>query len=197
MALSASILASLIQSNLQAQGANGSNLSKFCTAVATGIVLSIVGKAFTTTDVGTVPGIGDGTGMGVMGLSSSTMSGTALGLMSSQGVNASKLMDSIMSAVVMHLGQADLISTNSPVFLGSGTVIVGSIAVMAPEMVGNIQSQLSGVGAQGVNMPNLSLAIGTGIALNIVSAGTGLVTITGSPFGDPGPGTGSGYGTIS
>src|SRR5580700_10329751 len=103
MALSASALSALIKSNLQAVGANGSNLQKFCDAVAAGIVMSIVGQSFTSSDNGLVPGIGTGTGTGITGLMPSSMANMALSAMSSQGSNASKLMNAIMMAVESHL----------------------------------------------------------------------------------------------
>jgi hypothetical protein len=202
MALSASTLASLIQANLAAQGAVGSNLSKFCNAIGKGVVESIVGKAFTTADVGLIPGIGVGTGTGIQGLSSAIMKSTALSLMSSRGVNADKMMQAIMDAVVTHLSSAaTLSSTHAPVFSGSGTVVPGSIAVVAAQMSSNIDSELSAQGAVGVNKTNLATAIGTGIANNILSSGTGTVAISGSFTGPtppgPIPGAGSGAGTIS
>lgn len=198
MALSASILSGLIQSNLVAVGANGSNLSKFCDAVAKGIVESIVGKAFVTADVGTVPGIGTGIGVGILGLSSSTMKSTALSLMHSVGVNADKLMQAIMAATVSHLSSAaSLASTDTPVFLGTGTIVIGSITITSVEMSGNIDSELIGVGAKGVNRTELATAIGTGVASNILSSGTGTLVITGTPTGVPVPGSGSGIGVIS
>lgn len=197
MALSANILATLIQANLAASGANGKNLEKFCTGVATGIVMSIVGKTFTTMDIGTVPGVGTGTGIGLIGLSSSTMKNTALNLMSRQGSNASKLMQAIMDAVISHLSLATLSSIDTPVYLGTGTIVVGSITVIANEMNDNIDSQLKSQGANGSHRTELATAIGTGIASNILSSGSGILVITGTPSGIPIPGAGTGTGTIT
>lgn len=202
MALSAGALASLIASNLQAQGAKGSNLQIFSTAVATGIVMSIVGKSFVTVDAGLTPGIGVGIGTGIAGLTSSTMVSTAIGMMSSTGVNAMKLMQAIMDATVSHLGSAASLATaDTPVFLGSGTVTPGSITVVASAMGSNIDSQLASSGAKGANRTALANAIAGGICANIISAGTGTVTITGTFTGPtppgPIPGAGSGTGTIS
>lgn len=198
MALSPSALASLIQGNLAAQGANGSNLAAFCTGVATGVVMSIVGQSFATSDVGLTPGPGAGMGVGIIGLSASAMSSTALGLMSSQGSNASVLMDAIMNAVVAHLATATLVSVDVPVYSGIGMITVGSITVVPSVMGSNIDAQLQAQGAQGANRTNLANAIGTGIATGILSSGTGTLTITGSPtIPVPVPGTGNGVGTIS
>lgn len=198
MSLSSNILSGLIKSNLTAVGANGSNLSIFCDAVAKGIVESIVGKAFATLDTGTVPGIGTGIGLGILGLSSSIMKNTALSLIYSKGVNADKLMQAIMDATVTHLSSATTLTTNdTPVFLGAGIIVIGSIAVMSGEMSGNIDSELQNVGAKGANRTKLATAIGTGVASNILSSGTGTLVITGTPIGTPVPGSGSGIGIIS
>ena len=196
--LSDSVLGALIDSNLAGFGAIGSNRTIFSNAVAAGIVMSIAGKSFTTTDTGSVSGTGAGSGTGIVGLTSSNMVSTALGVMISQGVNASNLMTAIMNAVVSHLSSsATLTSTHTPVFSGSGTVDIGSIPVVITEMKSNIESQLTSVGANGVNKSNLSLAIATGIVTEILAAGTGTVTISGSPSGTPSPGSGSGSGVIS
>lgn len=198
MSLSASILSSLIRINLENVGANGVNLTKLCDAIATGVVMSTVGKSFTTSDIGLVPGNGTGIGTGITGLSSPTMQNTALSILISRGVNAAKLMKAIMDAVVSHLSSAaSLASVDTPVFLGTGTIVVGTIAVVASEMSNNIDSQLALRGAIGVNRTNLATAIGTGIVNNILSSGSGALTITGSPFSTPSPGSGSGTGTIS
>ena len=198
MALSASTLGSLIDANLSGFGATGYNRTIFSNAVAAGIVMSIVGKSFATTDVGTVPGTGVGSGTGIVGLSSPNMVSVAIAAMPSTGVNANPLMQAIMNAVVSHLAaSATLTSTHTPVFAGTGTIVVGSIPVIIAEMSGNIDSQLSGAGAVGVNRTVLSNAIATGIVTEILAAGTGTVTISGSPGGVPSPGGGSGTGVIT
>lgn len=202
MALSPSALSSLMYANFQGFGAKGSNLQKFCDAISAGVVMSIVGKSFVTSDVGLVLGVGVGTGTGITGLSSSDMKSIALGLMPTTGKNAANMMQAIMDATVSHLGSAAaLATTDAPVFLGSGTVTVGTIAVVASAMSSNIDSQLQAMGANGKNRTILATAIGTGICTNILSSGTGTVTITGTFTGPippgPIPGAGAGAGIIS
>jgi hypothetical protein len=197
MALSASVLGSLIDSNLASAGAHGINRTKFCDAVAKGIVESIVGQSFVTADVGVVTGAGTGIGTGVTSLDSSAMTTTALATMSRQGINAFKLMNAIMTAVVSHLSSAaSLSSIDAPVFTGTGTIVIGSWSITESLMESNIIAELDAVGAHGVNAPNLSKAIATGIVTNILADGTGTLVITGSG-GTPSPGTGSGTGTIT
>lgn len=197
MALSAATLGSLIDTNLQGEGANGSNRTVFANAVAAGIVMSIVGKAFATADVGLVPGIGVGSGTGVIGLSAPTMTTTAVNALPSTGVNAEPMMRAIMMATVTHLADATLTSSHTPVFLGSGTIVIGSIPVMISEMSSNIDVQLLSAGANGSNRTILSTAIATGIVNEIIAAGTGTVTIAGTFTGSvpPGPVPGAGAGT--
>lgn len=198
MALSPTVLAGLINSNLTSYGANGSNLTPFCTAVGAGIVMSVVGKAFVTSDVGLVTGIGAGVGTGITGLDSGDMVSIAIAQMVTTGSNAQKLMQAIMNATVTHLGQASLVSIDPIVFVGSGSIVVGSIAVIQSEMASNIDSQLASVGAKGSNRTHLANAIAAGIAQEILAAGTGALVITGSPtIPIPVPGAGPGSGTIS
>ena len=199
MALSASVLANLIETTFRAPpyNANGTNLSRFCLAISTGVVNSIVGKSFITVDVGSVAGVGVGAGIGISGLVSNTMQTTALNTMTRQGPNAAKTMKVIMDSVVTHLGSATLVSADTPVFVGAGTITVGSIAVNVSEMQNNILIQLNGQGASGSNRSNLALAIATGIVNEILAAGTGTLVITGTPSGTPSPGVGAGTGTIS
>jgi len=198
MALSSSTLANLIDSNLQNLGANGSNRTAFCQAVAKGIIDSIVGKQFTTVDTGQVSGIGTGIGLGIQNLDSNNMTTSSLSFMPSTGVNAEPLFQAINEAVVSHLAtQATLTTTHNPVFSGTGLVVVGSITVTASEMSNNIAAELTLAGANGSNKSVLSNAIAQGIVSNIISNGTGLVTITGSPIGIPAPGSGVGVGVIS
>lgn len=197
MALSATVLANLIKTNLLANDANGENLTKFCNAVGLGIVQSISGKAFTTSDFGTVPGFAMGTGTGITGLTSSLMQSAAIAAMSSTGVNAAKLMQSIMDATVQHLSTAAALnSVHTFVWDGTGTIDIGSIAVTIPNMASNIDAALAAEDATGYKRADLALAIATGIVSNILAAGSGTVTIVG--FGtDGGPAAGSGTGTIT
>lgn len=197
MSLSGAVLGGLISSNLAGVGAKGYNLAKFTSALGSGIVNSIKGKAFTTSDVGSVTGNGFGTGTGITGLSASQMASLAISDMFRTGPNAQKLMTAIMNATVSHLGSAKLTSVDFPVYLGTGNIVVGSIAVSAGEMTSNIDSQLRAVGAKGANLNKLAHAIATGITTNILSSGTGVLTITGTPISGPTPGTGSGTGVIS
>lgn len=202
MSLSASTLGSLIDANLLSEGANGYNRTVFSNALAAGIVMSISGKSFNTADVGLVPGIGVGAGIGVVGLVSSNMVNTAIAAMPTTSYNAIPMMRAIMNAVVTHLGNAAVLTSNhTPVYQGVGTIVIGSIPVSISEMTTNIDNQLTLAGANGYNRNILSQCISTGIVDEILSAGTGTVTITGtftgSPIPGPLPGAGAGVGVIT
>lgn len=198
MALSATVLANLIQTNLQNVGANGSNLSVFCNAVAAGIVLSIVGQTFNTLDVGFVTNPGTGNGIGITGLSDTAMSSMAINAMPSHGDNAMALMNSIMEATVSHLSSAAVLSsTDTLVYSGTGNIILGTFSITLAVMKDNIMNQLLSVGANGSNLSVLCNAIATGIVNEILSTGTGMVTITGVPPAFTVPGTNIGVGSIS
>jgi len=194
MALSASTLGSLISANLTSDGAIGIKRDTFSLALAEGIIEHIVGKAFVTADVGSGTG-GIGLGTGITGLSAANMATTALGLMTTQGPKAPTFMLQIMTAVVSHLSSnATLTTVNPSVGVGVGTVVVGSIAVNASALASSIQSKLVADGAQGSMLGNISLAIATGIATEIITAGTGTVVISGIANL---PSAGSGTGVIS
>jgi hypothetical protein len=200
MALDAQVLGGLIDQNLQAMGAIGSNRIIFSNAIALGVVQHISGKPFVTVDVGVIPALGNGNGIGtgIMSLDPATMTQIAISVMISTGYNAFKLMSAIMNAVVQHLStSATLTTVNVPVFLGTGTVTVGSIGVDIPNLKEALVTALRAIGANGYNLENLCLAIATGIVTNILSNGTGTVTITGLPNGTPIPGGGVGQGVIT
>lgn len=191
------VLGSLIDQNFQKEGANGSNRTKFCNAVAAGITMTIIGKPFATIDIGLVPGIGNGLGIGIIGLISDNMVQTSMQTMPRTGTNAERSFKAIMTAVVAHLTAATLTSSHTPVFAGTGTVVVGSIPVTIEEMTGNIDQQLMKVDAKGSNRTIYCKAIATGIVKEILQSGTGAVIITGSPIGIPSAGAGTGIGVIT
>jgi hypothetical protein len=198
MSLSPSVLSGLIKTNLISYGASGSNLQKFCDAVASGILSPIIGAQFTTSDTGLTSNNGVGVGTGITNLTASTMASLALADMYRQGTNAPNMMNAIMDATVTHLStSATLNSTDPTVYSGTGVVVVGSITVTIAEMTSSIDSALLSQEANGNNRTNLSRAIATGIVTNILSSGTGTLTITGSAAPPFTPGTDTGMGTIS
>lgn len=181
-----------------ADGASGSNLQKFCDGVAQGILTPIIGTSFMTNDSGLISNNGTGTGMGITGLSASTMTSLALADMFHTGSNASKLMQAIMDGTVTHLSTAaTLMSTDTQVYSGTGMIIIGSIVVTISGMSSSIDSSLSSQGANGANRTHLAHAIATGIVTNILSSGTGTLTITGTPALPMIPGSDTGVGTIT
>ena len=198
MALSPSVLSGLIKTNMMSYGAHGSNLQKFCDGIASGILLPIIGTSFTTNDTGLISNSGTGTGVGITGLSPSAMVSLALADMSSQGVNAPNMMQAIMDGTVTHLSTAaTLSSTDTQVYSGTGMIVVGSIVVTVSGMSSSIDTALQSQGANGSNRTKLAHAIATGIVTNILSSGTGTLTINGTPAPPFSPGTDNGVGNIT
>jgi hypothetical protein len=197
MALSGSQLGGFIDSTLVHMGSKGNNRTVFCNAVGAGVVMSIVGQSFTTIDAGLTPGSGIGTGTGITGLNIHNMIEVAISEMPSTGHNARKLFYAIMKGVIEELANATLTTTDTPVYLGKGDIVVGSILVIETVMALNIFSQLQTIGANGSNLMPLAKAIAAGIAREIISDGGGSVTIVGTPTGIPVIGVGTGSGTIS
>lgn len=181
---------------LQGMGFMGSKLLDFTDAVAQGSVGHVVGKAFVTVDTGTVPGTGAGVGVGLSGFSpiSSAIYAFAVASFGQAGSKLQDLCDAIGQAHNAQLALAALVSTHSPVFVGSGTVVPGSIPVVGTGWGSQVQAAAPGfVGSQ---WANFAQAIGKGCAAGYPTA-TGTVVISGSPSGVPVPGAGSGAGTIS
>ena len=193
MSLVGSGLGAVISSNLFSAGAFGSNRTKFSLALGQGIVNGIVGAAFTTADSGTGTG-GTGTGTGITGLVDADMTNAALAAMTSQGTNARPMMDAIMRAVKSYIAaNTSLASTDPAVGVGSGTIVVGSIAVTTAGMKALIKAALIAQSANGSNVDNLSFAVATGVCdAGILATGTGSVVISGGSGVPPTSGAGSG-----
>jgi len=190
-----------LQTNLQAKGFGGSQLANFTNAIGNGSESHVIGKAFTTTDVGTVPGNGVGSGVGITGLNqvniSDSIFNAAVAFFGQAGSRLRDCTDSIAQVCVQQMALATLISTHNPVFVGTATVDVGSVAVVGSAWGSGIQGVGDGFGFVGSQWPNFSSAIGTGQAAEVLAVGTGTLIITGSPTGPPVPGGGTGAGTIA
>lgn len=194
-------MSGLLQTAFAANGYSGPDMPNFADAIGNGTVDSIVGKAFSTSDTGTTPGAGVGTGTGISGVVQATLSAALFsGFVSAFGQSGPDLpdiADALADALVQELALASLNSTHTPVYLGNGTVVVGSIAVVAAAMGAAITAEGAGAGFVGMNWPDAAGVIGDEYAGAIIAGGTGAVVITGSPAGTPAPGVGTGTGTIT
>ena len=199
--ITGTVWANDLYSRLVGIGFEGSSLQKLANTIGDGSAMAVVGVAFTTVDVGTVPGAGIGTGTGITGLSASAMSNNMYTLsVSSFGSEGSKLKDicdAIAASCVAQLALAHLASVDAPVVIGTGSVVVGSIAVTASSWSSAISTQGEANGFQGSQWPNWAQAIGGGQAQEVLADGTGSLIIAGATPGSPSPGTGGGTGTIS
>ena len=193
--------------DMSGKGFGGSRLMDFTDAVGPGSQTHVVGKPFTTTDAGLIPGAGPspGTGTGITALVGATIStlvfGLAVGLFGQAGAWLMDLTDSIGDTCEAQMLTALLTSTHSPVFSGAGVVDVGSVGVIPAGWGSDIDAAGSGLGFVGVHWPDLANAIGMGCGQHVIAAGTGNVTISGSFGGStppgPVPGAGVGAGVIS
>jgi hypothetical protein len=185
--------------NLTGIGFSGSHLHDFTDAVGLGSGTYLPGTAFVTADVGSVPGVGVGAGVGITGLSASTISdGIYSAAVASFGQAGPKLKDTcdqLAATCVSQMALATLVSADTPVYLGVGTIVPGSIAVSGSLWGTAITAQ--GATFLGKEWPNFASAMGTGMAANIQSSGTGTLTIVGAAPPTPVPGTGAGTGTLS
>lgn len=200
MALDGSRWSGTLFAALQAKGFMGSRLQDFTDAVGKGSVTHVVGKSFTTLDVGTVPGNGVGTGVGIIGFAPSQISSLIFSFCQGAGFTGSRLRDvcdAVGQAASVEMALASLSSIDAPVFLGVGNIVPGSIGVDGGGWGSSIQSVGSGENFIGSKWPDFAQALGKGQALPVQSTGTGILAITGSPSGVPVPGTGNGSGTIS
>lgn len=182
-------------------GFQGSYLERFTNTIGMASAEAVIGRAFTTLDIGAVPGNGVGTGTGITGLNEATMSSNMYSLsVASFGQEGAKLKDTcdqIAASCIAQLGNATLATIDSPVYAGTGTIVTGSITVDPSSWSSLISAQGDSSGFLGAQWPSWAQAIGTGQAMEVIADGTGSVTIVGSPYDPPGPGTGSGTGTIS
>lgn len=183
---------------MSARGFVGPELKRFVDACGLGSQQSVVGKQFTTTDTGTIPGAGVGSGVGVV-VPKPTIAQVAFSKAQAAGFTGPKLFDTcdcFAEALTQESALATLTSSHTPVFAGVGSIVQGSITVANPEWGGNINSKGQSFGFTGDRWPVFAQSLSEG-ALAGYAVGTGSVTITGSPSGTPGPGGGTGTGTIT
>lgn len=200
MPMLGSNMSSTIFTALSAAGFAGSNLLNFTLAIGNGTVGALVGLPFPTTDVGTVPGVGAGSGVGLTGpvapaLSAAILSGLVAAF-GQAGEDLPDVTDALADGLITELGLATLTSTHAPVFLGTGTIPPGAITASASLISGQIESEGVSRGFLGDSWPDLADVIGQEFA-NAMALATGSIVITGSPAGTPVPGAGTGSGTIS
>lgn len=203
MPLSPQSMSSTMQGQFSGVGFTGPRIRDFCDIISTGTVNSIVGKPFMTVDVGALPGAGMGTGVGLLGVLGTATSGllfSQFGGFGFAGPMLKQLCDVLGTSLELELLKATLSSTHTPVFVGSGTVIPGSIPIVGAEIASMIQSEGASANFVGPMFAQFCLAVGNAFQLSMLTA-TGQVVIAGAFAGPvppgPIPGGGAGVGTIS
>lgn len=201
MPITSAIGASSYSATLSAKGFSGSELMQFTDATAKGTESHLVGKPFSTIDTGLIPGIGVGTGVGLMGILSTSISALAFVVATQSfgqsGENLMDLTDGFGDMVVSMMSGVTLSSNHSIVFQGTGLITPGSIPVVGTSWGDEIRDASS---FSGESWGDLAGALGEGGAIGVMSA-TGQVTISGAFTGPvpPGPvaGLGVGMGSLS
>lgn len=176
----------------------GVQMPTMANAVGSGIALGILGTPFSTVDVGSVPSVGVGTGVGITGISPSSMSGLLVASAISTWGQATpkffELADAIANTVVTQMASVNLSSTHALVFAGAGNIIQGGVSVDASKITISILLLAPFIGQEWFNTCDM---IGKAVASSIISSGVGTVVITGPPPPPPivpvlGVGVGSG-----
>ncbi len=211
MALNPTRMAADMYARGQAIRFRGPRFFDYCTVVSQGSVQAIVGKSFTTIDTGLIqtvatPGIGAGTGTGLTAVLVNTVRDTVVSTARGFQFRGPRLIDTAQifaEALVEELTQTTLVSTHTPVYLGAGVVVPGSIPVVMSEWKGNIQTLGTAIRFRGPKWPQWCESLATGGVTGFLTA-TGNVTIVGTytglfPPAGPGPvpGVGVGVGVVS
>lgn len=200
MSLIGSRWSSTLFGNLSAMGFVGTHLQKFTDAVGLGSVAHVAGKPFATADVGSVAGAGVGTGVGIVGIVEADLSNLiftkCVSRFGQAGSHLKICCDALAASCKTEMALATLTSSHAPVFLGAGTVVVGSVGVVPLGWGADIAAAGTLQSFIGVQWPNFSAAIGEGQAEHVIANGTGTVAIVGSG-GIPSGGAGAGAGVIS
>jgi len=187
-------------SEFTGRGFSGSKLSEFSSAIGAGSASSVIGASFTTVDVGSVVGPGAGVGTGILTLVATRLRDALVSSFTSRfGSAGDKLLDTaeaVADTFVSQLGAVTLSSTHTPVAVGVGTLVVGSIGVVASSWDSAMKSLGDGAGFIGDKWPDVTEIIAEECVSELLGFGSGSVVISGTPV--PGvPGAGVGSGTLS
>lgn len=200
MTMSGSHMSGTIKSVGQPLGLLGDNFPDYCDAVGNGAVDSVVGAAFTTTDVGSTPNPGVGSGTGLLNIVAATISAALVAGMAaafgSAGIDLPSLCLATATGFADETLLATLSSTHTPVYVGSGIVDIGSIMVPGGVIGAAINANGVGMGFIGANWADVADVIGIEFS-NALALASGVVVITGAPPPTPTPGAGTGSGTLS
>lgn len=200
MTMSGSNMAGTIETLGIPLGMLGDDFPDYCEAVGNGTIDSLVGAPFTTTDSGTTPNPGNGTGTGLLGVVGATISAAlVLGMTAAFGGAGPSLPSMCLATAEGFAAEmllATLTSTHAPVCIGAGIVDIGSISVPGAVIGAAIALEGVGMGFVGANWADVADVIGTEFA-NALLLASGAVVITGVPPGTPVTGIGVGAGSLS
>ena len=200
MSISAGGWDSALYSDFTSRGFSGTKLADFTAAIGGGSASSVIGASFTTVDAGSITGPGVGVGTGILTLVATRLRDAIVSALTNRfGSAGDKLLDTaeaVADTLVSQMGSVTLSSTHTPVAVGVGTLVVGSIGVVASAWDTAMKSLGDGSGFVGDNWPDITEILADECVNEILGFGTGSVVISGTPV--PGvPGAGVGAGTLS
>jgi len=114
------------------------SLHQMCNAIGSGSASHIIGKTFTTTDIGTAPGIGSGTKTGFSGIIGNSVGSNIkmkflmrIAPESPGGDELDTFCNAVGQEFQTQMEQASLSTTHTLIFTGSANMVTGSISVIA------------------------------------------------------------------
>lgn len=200
MTLSVPSWSSTLQNLLKGFGFAGPDLQKFTDVIAEGSVNTLVGTSFATVDTGTISGTNaPGSGLGLFGvppgIPSSIIIAESTAKFGGAGPELGTTALAIELTLIQELTKVTLTSQHTPVHIGAGVVVPGSIPVVGQVWGANITQAGAQKGFAGPQWPTFASVIGNACAIGMQTA-TGTVVING-PGSSSGAGAGSGSGKLS
>lgn len=191
MSISGRILAKDIELSA---GFTGESMKTLADAIGKSFVDHLKTGIVSTTDVGTVPGPGKGTGT-ILGLLPPVFQSQLINNLSEfTGTSLLPLVTAIANATVKHISSMAIVNTtHAPVFVGTGTGQISGLNDSALSSM--IRSAVDFDG--GPDWPYLCDGLAKSFVGFVQTNGIASVVIVGSPTGATSPGGGSGVGNIT
>ena len=182
MAMAGPSFAAKLLTAFTSAGLIGISTPIYSQAIGNGAMLQIVGKPFNTIDTGSTPGTGTGTGVGLTGIVGAVVaSQIQTEIVSFTGLPPTpdmiKMTNAIGDALEQEVALATLVTTHSPVFVGTATIAPGSIAVVGASVGSAIETQGISSGFLGKDWPGFAQAIGNGIGDSFALANSVITVI--------------------
>ena len=190
--MSGPTLAASILNGFSSIGWVGISTPQYAAAIGNGAMLEILGKPFDTIDTGTGPGTGIGSGVGLTGIVGALVATQIqTEIISFTGLPPTpdmiKMTNIIGDSIESEVALATLITSHSPVYAGTATIVPGSIAVTGTSIGGSIKNTGIGTGFLGKDWPDMAGAIGNGIGDSFLIANSAITITPSSTTPPPAP----------